>query len=319
LGEEAARKDVLTHKALVVLRVQQAYIQCLRQKRLVRIAEETVRERGILRDQVSTFYKRELRSKLDLDLTSVELRNAEVQLVQARSELRAAFASLNNAMGTQGADEYTLEEVPPPQIPGTMEFLIQEALEERPEVQSSDQLIGQAEESFHAARALSFPTITALGLSGVIYFSDAPLNQYAGSHSGQTNLWWGAGVQLSVPIFTGFLIENRVAETRQRKLKVEQGKLDLTNRITVEVTDAYVTRVAAEEQVKVEEREVQAARNASTLAKERYRMGLSSIVDVTTALTDLLFAEVQLSEAQYAFQASTLALEYAVGRGHRQF
>ena len=78
-GQEAAEKDILTYKATVILKVQQAYIHCLRQKRLVDIAEETVRERGILRDQIATLYKRELKSKLDLDFITVELINAEVQ------------------------------------------------------------------------------------------------------------------------------------------------------------------------------------------------------------------------------------------------
>ena len=58
-GQQAAEKDIHTHKATVILRVQQAYIHCLRQKRLIDIAEETVRERGVLRDQIATLYNRE--------------------------------------------------------------------------------------------------------------------------------------------------------------------------------------------------------------------------------------------------------------------
>jgi outer membrane protein len=156
-------------------------------------------------------------------------------------------------------------------------------------------------------------------MSGVIHFSDAPVNQYAGSHPGQTNLWWGAGAIISVPIFTGFLIENRVAEARQQKYKVEQKKVDLLNRIALEVTDAYLTLQTARQQIIVEEKEVESARSALTLAKERYRMGLASIVDVTTATTVLLISEVRLSEARYAIQASSAAVAFATGAGYQQF
>jgi outer membrane protein len=145
------------------------------------------------------------------------------------------------------------------------------------------------------------------------------VNQYAGSHPGQTNLWWGAGAIVSVPIFTGFLIENRVAEARQQKYKVEQKKVDLLNRIALEVTDAYLMLQTARQQIIVEEKEVESARSALTLAKERYRMGLSSIVDVTTATTVLLMAEVRLSEARYAIQASAAAVAFATGLGYQQF
>lgn len=319
-GQEAAEKDIQMHKATVILRVQQAYIHCLRQKRLVDIAEETVRERGVLRDQIATLYKRELKSKLDLDFISVELRNAEVQLLQAKNELRAAFAGLNNAMGVRGSEDYTLEELPEAAaLSSTLETLITQALGDRPEVLGTTDRIKQADERLSSAKALNLPTIAAQGMYGVIHFSDAPLNQYSGSHPGQTNLWWGAGAMVSVPIFTGFLIENRVAEARQQKYKVEQKKVDLSNKIALEVTDAYLTLQAARQQIIVEEKEVESARSALTLAKERYRLGLASIVDVTTATTALLFAEVRLSEARYALQAGTAAVAYATGQAYQDF
>jgi outer membrane protein len=319
-GQEAAEKDVLTQKALAILRVQQAYIHCLRQARLVQIAEETVRERGVLRDQIAVLYKRELKSKLDLDLISVELRNAEVQLLQARNERRAAFAALNNAMGIRGSEEYTLEEAPLSEsIPGNLESLITQAVEERPEVLGASERIRQATEQLKSAQALNLPTISAQGMYGVIHFSDAPLNQYAGSHPGQTNLWWGAGASVSFPIFTGFLIENRVADARAQRYKREQVKIELTNRISLEMTDAYLSLQSARQQIRVAEQEVASARSALTLAKERYRLGLASIVDVTTATTALLIAEVRLSEARYAVQTAVAAVDYARGRSYQLF
>ena len=319
-GQEAAEKDIQTHKATVILTVQQAYIHCLRQKRLVEIAEETVRERGVLRDQIAILYKRDLKSKLDFDFMSVELKNSEIQLLQAKNELRAAFAGLNNAMGVRGAEDYTLEDLPAAAASlSTLETLITQALEDRPELLGTADRIKQAAERLSSAQALNFPTIAAQGMSGVIHFSDAPLNQYAGSHPGQTNLWWGAGAMVSVPIFTGFLIENRVGEARQQKYKAEQRKIDLSNRIALEVADAYLTLQTARQQIPVEEKEVESARSALTLAKERYRLGLASIVDVTTATTALLASEVRLSEARYAVQVGIAAVAFATGTGYQQY
>ena len=319
-SQEAAEKDILTNKAVVILKVQQAYIHCLRQNRLVEIATETVRERGVLRDQIATLYKHQLKSKLDLDLISVELKTAEVQLLQAKNELRAAFASLNNAMGVRGPEDYTLEDVSVAGTPSaTLESLIQQGLENRPELLGMSDRIRQAEEQLNATQALNLPTISALGMYGVVHFSDAPTNQYVGSHPGQTNLWWGAGATISVPLFTGFLIENRVAEAREQKHKMDQRKADLSNKVALEVTDAYLAFQTAQQQVKVEEKEVESARSALTLATERYKLELASIVDVTTATTAFLLAEVRLSEARYAVQAGAVVLTYATGKWHPQF
>ena len=271
-GQEAAEKDVLTNKAVVVLRVQQAYIQCLRQKRLVVIAEETVRERGVIRDLIAILHKRQLKSKLDLNLISVELRGAEVQLVQAKNELRAAFAALSAAMGVRGPEEYTLEGLPAAALPSaTLESLILRAQDERPELLGMRDRIRQASEQLNSAQALNLPTISAQGMYGVLHFSDAPTNQYAGSHPGQTNLWWGAAATLSVPLFTGFLIENRVAEAREQKHKTEQRKASIANTIALEVTEAYLTLQTAQQQIKVEEKEIESARSA--LRSEERRVG----------------------------------------------
>ena len=319
-GQEAAQKDIQTHKATVILKVQQAYIHCLRQKRFIAIAEETVRERGILRDHIAILYKRDLKSKLDLDFISVELKNAEIQLLQAKNELRAAFAGLNHAMGVRGSEDYTLQDLPAAEASlSTLETLITQALEDRPELLGTADRIRQADERLSSAQAVNLPTIVAQGMSGVIHFSDAPLNQYAGAQPGQTNLWWGAGAIVSVPIFTGFLIENRVAEARQQKYKAEQRKVDLANRIALEVTDAYLSLQTARQQLIVEEKEVESARSALTLAKDRYRLGLASIIDVTTATTALLVAEVRLSETRYAVQAGSAVVAYATGQAYQSY
>jgi outer membrane protein len=313
-SQEATKKEVLTQKAQVILRVQHAYIQCLRQKRLVEIAEEAVRERGVLRDQIAVLFKQQLKSKLDLDLMSIELKSAEVLLVQGKNELRAAFAALNNAMGIRGPEDYTLQDTLDISLPSTMlETLIEWALEDRPELLGVEERIRQADETLSSVQAMNYPTISALAMSGVIHFSDAPVNQYAGSHPGQTNLWWGAGVTVSVPLFTGFLIQNRTAETREQKYKVEQKKVDLSNRVALEVTDAYLNLQTAQQQVNVAEREVSSAKSALTLSKERYRLGLASIVEVTTATTALLVANVRLLEARYGILAGAAALAFATG------
>jgi outer membrane protein len=319
-NHEATEKDLLTNKALVILRVQQAYLHCLRMTRLIQIAEATVRERGVLRDQIKVMYEQQLKSKLDLDFISIELKSSEVQFIQVKNELRAAFAELNHAMGVRGPEDYTLEEVAAaPTQATTLESLIQHGLEDRPELMGSSNRIRAADEQYHAARALNFPTISATGMTGVIHFSDAPTNQYGGAHDGFTQLWWGAAAVVSVPLFTGFLIENRVAEALQQKYKEEQRKLDLANKVALEITDSYFGLQTAQQQIKVAEKEVESARSALTLAKERYRLALSSIVEVTTATTELLSAEVRLAEARYAVHANSMAVAYAIGKGYREF
>jgi outer membrane protein len=130
---------------------------------------------------------------------------------------------------------------------------------------------------------------------------------------GQTNLWWGAAATVSIPIFTGFLLENRTAEAKQDRHKAEQRQQDFSNRVRMEVAEAYFTLQTDKQEIGVAENEVRAARSAWELASGRYRMGLASVVDVTTAATVLLAAEVHLADARYGVQAAAVALEFAIG------
>lgn len=312
-GKQAAEDDIVARKATVIMQVEQAYLQCLRQQQQVKLTEDMVRERGIIKDHIASLYRHQLRSKVDLDLMVVELKSTEAQLIQAKNDLQVAFAQLNAVMGVKGAPAYTLEEATVPLPSGTLEELIQRGLDDRPELLSQDKRIHQADERIRSAQALNYPTISTMGMYGVIHFSDAPTNQYGGAHPGQTNLWWGAAATVSVPIFTGFLIENRVADAKQDRNKIEQRKQDFSNRVRMEVAEAYYTLRTAQQAIAVAENEVRAARSASELASRRYQLGLASVVEVTTAATALLAAEVQLADAQYGVQTAAVALRYAIG------
>jgi len=312
-AEEAARSDIATRTAVVITAIKQAYLRCLRQQRLVTLTQDMVRERGILKDQIASLYKSQLKSKIDLNLMVVELRAVEAQLIQVKNDLQLAFAQLNASMGLQSSAEYTLDEPEQAIATGTLDELIARALDDRPELVSQEHRINQADERVRAAQALNYPTISAMGMSGVIHFSDAPTNQYGGSHPGQTNLWWGAAATVSIPIFTGFLLENRAAEAKQDRYKAERRQDDISNRVRMEVAEAYFTVQTAKQGIGVAENEIRAARSAWELASSRYRMGLSSVVDVTTSATALLAAEVNLADAQYGVQIAGVALEFAIG------
>ena len=262
-AKQAADDDIVGRKATVIMQVKQAYLECLRQQRLVKLTEDMVRERGILKDHIAALYQRQLKSKIDLDLMVVELRATEAQLIQVKNDLLVAFARLNNVMGVKGAPVYTLEE-PTQSLPsGTLDELIQRGLEDRPELLSQEKRVRQADERIRSAEALNYPTISAIGMSGVIHFSDAPLNQYGGAHVGQTNLWWGAAATVSIPIFTGFLIENRVAEAKQDRYKIDQRKQDFSNRVRMEVAEAYITVQTVKQAIGVAQDEVRAAKSAA--------------------------------------------------------
>ena len=317
----SAERAVLTTKAVTILNVQQAYLRCLKQQRLIDIAEEILKERELIRQQSEAYYKRELRSKLDLDFASVEVARAEWALLRAKNDLQQAFAALNNAMGLRELSEYRLEGlsltvIPPPPL----ETLLPEALASRPELLDVAHRIEAAEEALKAAKALNYGSITAIGSAGYTWWSGREFD--ASGHQvnpGRQLGWWGAGGTSSFPIFTGWRIEGRIEEAQGRTDEQRAIAKALTNDVLLQVAQAYFSSLTARQQITVAEERVAHAREALTLARERYKAGLGSILDVTTATANLLAAETGLADSQYDYQASQAALGFATGKEFERF
>ncbi len=311
----SAEKAVLTAKALTILNVEQAYLNCLKQQRLVDISREVLNERELIRQQTETFYRRQLRSKLDLDFASVEANRAEVLLIKAQNNLVLAFAALNTAMGLQGPGNYLLEQaVLAVTSSASPESLVQDALNQRPELLGSKDRIQAAEEALQAAKALRFGSVTGIGTMAYTWWGheERPSGKDV-SNPGAKLGWYGLGGTSSFPLYTGGRIEGQIEEADARKGETQATTRSITNDIMLQVAQAYLSRLTAEQQIKVAEEKVAYAREALTLARERYKASLGSILDVTTATTDLLSAEVGLADAQYDYRASEAALAYATG------
>jgi outer membrane protein len=300
-------KEAVARRADVVLGVQRTYLSVLKRQRLVQIAEQTVRERDTIKQQVETLYRNQLKSKLDLGLVQVQLSDADFAVIQARNDLSSAFAELNNAMGIEGAAVYQLQDVSVTVAqPDLLDSLLVEAQAQRPELLALKERVRTAENRIKAASSQNYPILQAVGSAGdTEHLSDRPQLQEGG--------WWGAGAVVSVPIFTGFLIQNQVAEATSQKREAESIYLALLQDIQLQVKENFLAIVTLNQQVRVAQEQVVITREALGLARQRYKLGLSSIVEVTQSEVAVTVAETRLAETQYNVKIAEAQLRYAVG------
>lgn len=318
----SAAKQVLTSKALVVLNVQQTYLACLKQLKLVAVTRNVLAERKLIRDQAESLSRHQLRSKLDLELASVEAAKAELDFIKAQNDLQTAFAALNQAMGRQGLAEYRLNDVPASFVPmPPLDPLFKEALDRRPELLGSKDRAQAAEEALKAAHALHYGSISALGAAGYAWWARQEVVSARGNpnNPGAQLGWWGAGFSSTTPLFTGFRIEAEIEQAEANKTEALATTKVIANDVVLEVAKAYLNRLTAAQQIAVAQDRVAHARDALMLARERYKASLASILDVTSAATDLLTAETGLAEAQYGYLAGNSALAYATGAEYGKY
>lgn len=307
LAERAQEQNVTARRALVIVSVQRAYFNSLKRRRLVQIAEDTVRERGAIKGQVEALYREQLKSKLDLNLVQVELTNAESLLIKARNDLKASFAELNRTIGITGPDDYVLEDLPiqvRPQRP--LEALITDSLS-HPELRRAKELAASAEARMRATQKQYLPTVSAIASAGDYQAFDADRRNI------NTGGWWTAVGLVSVPLFTGFLIENQVREAGAQQAAAEAGSLGIEQALTQQVTNAYLDTITFAQQIKLAEEQVKTAQEALRLAQRRYKLGLASVVEVTQSEVAVTGSQTRLAEAQYDYKTAEVTLAYAAG------
>jgi outer membrane protein len=315
--EAAQQKEAVTKKALVILNVQKAFINALLQERLVVIAQETLTRRRAVRDQVDALYKHQLRSKMDLDLISVEVSNAELALIRANSEVKTHVAALTNAMGLQGPADYRLEDIAVDVAPlPDLDILVEEGLKHRPELLGSDDKIHANEELLKAAKALNFGSLSAVGSLGVTKYWDV---HDSGLRNDEVAPFWGAGATLRVPLFTGFKIQSQVTEAQHVKAEAVHERENLANEIILQIIRAYLTQATNADQIALEQERVHYAREALALAQERYKLGLGPILEVVRATAAVFEAESRLAEARYLYKIGEVVVGYATGHDYTRY
>jgi outer membrane protein len=125
---------------------------------------------------------------------------------------------------------------------------------------------------------------------------------------------WSLSATVSVPLFDGFVREQRVQEAQVQRDDARQAIRARELALTADVTAAYLILVAAQQTVAQQELNAQKAREELTLAEERYRVGAATFLDVVQSRSAFERVEADRITAVYDYHKAFAALESAVGR-----
>lgn len=120
--------------------------------------------------------------------------------------------------------------------------------------------------------------------------------------------------QLSLPLFDGFQREARIQQAAATRADARYRVRDQELRLTADVGAANLNLVTAYRTAQLQEDNARTARIALALAEERFRVGATSFIEVTTARSDFERAETDRINAVYDFHRAFATLEAAVGR-----
>jgi len=164
---DAAGDRANVARAVVVLAVDKSFFDVLRANAVLRVANDTVNARSIAEKQISALAKNQLKSILDANFAEVNLSEAKLLQIAAKSAVSQAEAELSTALGFSDAQHFVLREEPfNTAMADSPEPLIQQALNQRPELASLHNEMEASQRFAKAEDAAKYPKITALGAAG---------------------------------------------------------------------------------------------------------------------------------------------------------
>ena len=294
---ETARADILITTA-------RAYFAVLRANAVLKVAQETVSARQLVSDQITALFNSQLKSQLDVSFANVNLADAQLLFSQAQNDLKSAEAALAAAIGLPAQVSFSLaEEAVPDALPDQVDPFIQQALQDRPELKDLRLEQSAAERFAKSEHALNYPTVAVAGAAGFVPAGETAVPGRYGA----------IGLNVSIPVLNGGLFRARQTEAELRAKAATERVNDLTNRITRDVRQAYLNARTAFERVGLTAQLLQQAGLALDLARGRYDLGLSSIIELSQAQLNLTSAQIANTSAKYDYQAQRALIDYQVG------
>lgn len=304
LRAEAEKQNAQATRAQILLEVDVAYFSILQSQALLNVAEQAVKTRGLLRDNIAALRNNQLRSSLDVSFAEVNLKDAELLVSRTRNDLQAAHATLARLVMEGSPMQYQLSAPPqPPAMPDSPQPLIAAALRSRPELEKLRRERDAARKLADAERASNLPTLSLQGTAGIMPYRDPTLNaNYA-----------AAGIVMNFPVFTGGLNSARQREANLRAQAAEQMLRDDEARVTRDVQVAWYNASNAQERLGITDQLRGQAAQAFSLAEARYKAGSSSVVELSQAQLNLTSAEINQTTTRYEYLLRRSILDYQTG------
>lgn len=302
---QAENQNATATREQVLLQAGTAYLGTLQAQAVLRVAQQTFDTRQLLLDQVTLLASNKLKSELDVSFARVAVEEARLLLEKARSDADAAMTSLSTALGYRETRTFQLVEQPDPAATNTNDVsqLVETALEQRPELLSLRSQGDAALSLAKSERDSRLPVIQAMGMAG-----DAP------THDSHLPDDYAAGaVQISIPLFAGGYYTARQHEAELKARADMETLRAAENDIVRDVRLAWLNLNNAIEQLRTTDDLVRNAAEAYDLAQARYKIGSSSIVELSQAQLNLTSAQIAQTNARYDVMIEQANLDYQTG------
>lgn len=252
---------------------------------------------------------RQARTRLELGDVSksivlsaqVVLSSVQLEKVEAQKAVALAATRLSSLIGADSHLHVKIPEVVSIHEELPLRTLIDKAVDDRPDLAQSRELIRIAREEAELVRRNGRPDVDITG--SYTQYSDDDL------FAPETQI----GINLRWPFFQGGLVKLQTKESLSRVRQSEEAYGSQLDTVTLEVEEALLSVRALKAQKRLVEDNLVTAMENHRLAKARFELGAAIGLEVLTAEEDL--AEAENLEVKYRYDTRTAQanLLYSIG------
>jgi outer membrane protein TolC len=296
-----------------LLSVANAYDDALGRAKQVEVREQQVNFLTKYRDETRKRFEAGTVPEFDVIRQEVEVANGTAALVQAQGGYRIAKQRLVELLGYDLPK--TVTDNLPLQLttalvarpyPHALSAALVMALQNRTEIAALGKEERLREESIITAKAGAKPSVQAFA---GYELTSRELSRNAGDYVNGGL----AGVQMSWPIFDGFLTKGRVDEAKARRGKAAEAKAETMRVVELQVRSAWSDLRTAESVLAAQTENIRKAVRALELASSRYDVGAGTQIDVLNAQTALTDARGSYVDGLRNYSVARAALVRATG------
>lgn len=273
---------------------------------------------------------------MDVMRAEAEVSRRDQDLLIAKTNLQLQESLIKNAV-TKNLDDPVLESMPviptdrsdpaDTQADQAVHDLISEALKDRPELAESDIDLVNRQISRQAAKNALLPQLSLVafyggtGLAGELnpfYYTTNTSTLPAGFWGAFENAYNGTSPDYFVGLNLNIPIRNRVAKADQYRSELEYRQAELRQQqlkkqIRIEVRNAQYALEQSRARVQAARKARDLAQRTFTIMQKEQELGAGSTFQTLTAQRDLALAELDLVNANTAYQKSKVELQRATG------
>jgi len=269
----------------VVSQAANLYFQLLDYTERLKIAQNTFASRSASTEIMRQRFNQGIIAEIDLNQAVYQEAEAAVSIPQYEQLIKATQNALglltgNSSMETDNITGNLSEQHLPEALP---DYLPADLLERRPDIIIARQQLIAQYAAAGIAQSLRFPSFS-LTMSGGVASNDLK-SLFDGNPA------WSLGANLFGPVFQ-FGKLKRNAEIELEKIKELQAIYEQTVlQAFYEVKDALIELESFDNQLKYREQQLNAARSAARLARDRYEGGVTSYLELLDAERALFSTE----------------------------